>query len=33
MDVNGYPAKLKEIIDLVIEWDKPDSVYEIIAAA
>jgi CRISPR-associated exonuclease Cas4 len=32
MAVNDYPAKLKEIIDLIIEWGKPDYVYEIMAS-
>lgn len=29
MNVSDYPAALKEVIDLIIEWTKPDSVYEI----
>ena len=31
LDVNDYPAELKEVIDLIIDWNKPDSVYEITA--
>ncbi len=31
LDVNDYPAKLREILDLLIDWDKPDPVYEIAA--
>jgi hypothetical protein len=31
LDVNDYPAKLREILDLLIDWDKPDPVYEITA--
>ncbi len=31
MDVNDYPAALKEVIDLIIDWNKLDSVYEITA--
>jgi len=31
MDVDEYPAKLKEAIDLMIDWNKPDSIYEIVA--
>jgi CRISPR-associated exonuclease Cas4 len=31
MDVNEYPAKLKEAIGLMIDWNKRDSIYEIVA--
>jgi CRISPR-associated exonuclease Cas4 len=33
MDVNNYPAKLKEIIDLMVGWDKADPIYEIMASS
>jgi putative ATP-dependent endonuclease of OLD family len=29
LDVNDYPDKLREILNLIIDWDKPDAVYEI----
>ena len=31
LDVNDYPVKLREILDLLIDWDKPDPVCEIAA--
>ena len=33
MNVNEYPEKLVETIDLIIEWNKPDSEHEIIASS
>ena len=29
MDVNEYPERLREVIDLMIEWNQPVPVYEI----
>ena len=31
LDVNDYPDKLRQILDLITDWDIPDAVCEIVA--
>jgi len=29
LDVNNYPVKLINVLNLMIEWDKPGAVFEV----